>query len=225
METTKLIRFSTFLIFFVIIAFAIWPLIFQKKHIDIGEERVINVDASIKQLIVPDVALKTCIDSAAQRLSDINPLSSGGIDRVQQLKNLDCFRSGIISLKGLSSLNNLRHLDLQQNKIKDISEIKYLKNLKTLNLKDNPIASISPLSSLKDLQQLHLPDLPKVYCYEVLALSQGIDGNAKSIYCKGKYNSTIKQLLQKEALGSSLSREERRLISDYQYNKALMPRN
>lgn len=189
----------------------------------LGLDRKESVAASIERLSIKDAALYRCIKETAMARASINPINSGGIDDVNELKMLHCRLRGINSLAGIEQLTGLAYLDISKNSIKDISPLGSLLNLSSLNIRDNPIREISILGSLTQLHKVSLPNLPHVPCKKVMAEVKGKKTNASNIDCKGQDIQSITSAVfeQQKSTPSQkrpmkLSDREEELLFDYE---------
>lgn len=114
--------------------------------------------------IVKDPGLQACIN---QRLSnDSVSLTS--------ITLLACPNAGISTLEGLQKLENLEQLDLSENRISNLSPLVSLLKLRLLNLPNNEINDIGPLQSLPVLRFVSLQGNPRIPCRQLEELEKKI---------------------------------------------------
>ncbi|MGV6853227.1 MAG: hypothetical protein ACWA5R_13770 [bacterium] len=193
----------------------------EQHYMEPINNRQKSVQSSLDQLDIKDPNLEKCIRQAAQFRSQIHPLSSGGIDNVNELTQLDCYAQNIQRLDGIAALVNLKRVDFSDNKIQSISPLKSLKKLEYLMLRDNPIKDIDIISQLPHLKTIYFPDLPDMFCYEIKQKITMQRNNLDSIQCKGKWNPSIARLQQHKSRGGTLSKQEEQRLYEYDFNQKM----
>ena len=99
----------------------------------------------IINLVFADANLTACFNDYA---------NIKGWSYVSEVKTLDCYNRGIVSLTGIENLIALQVLLLETNQISDLTPLQNLTTLTRLDLKNNQITSVTPLQNLTALPWL-----------------------------------------------------------------------
>lgn len=214
---------------------------FKQQKID----RKIKVIESLKSINIQDKNLLKCIREHAERMSEIHPNSSGGIDTVQDLRFLDCANLDIKDLEGiqqmtslqrlllqnnqitdlspLGQLDHITHLDLNNNQVKYISKLINLNNLISLHLRNNPVADFEVFNGFNGLTEVYLPDLSGMFCADIEALLKTkkirVINSIVETNCIGNDSHEISLLRDRQVRGESLTREEEIILLESEINR------
>jgi len=83
-----------------------------------------------------------------------------GLEKLTNLQVLNLCLNQIVEIKGLETLTNLKELDLDYNQITEIKGLEALIKLQFLSLDSNKITEITNLDTLTNLQELNLLNNP-----------------------------------------------------------------
>ena len=99
----------------------------------------------ISEITFSDANLSNCLSAAA---------ATNNWQLINEVTELDCASSGIITLDGIENLTSLTELTLTDNQIIDITPIANLTGLTILGINVNQIVDISPVANLSALTML-----------------------------------------------------------------------
>ncbi len=181
---------------------------------------------SFQNLRIKDKKLEKCISNELETYMNIHPSSTGGINKVSELKCLRCFSRNIVSIEGIQGLSGLISIDLNDNDISDISPLLSLKNLETLYLDGNKPNNPEIVFDIPTLTHVALPDLSSLYCADVIKLTKSAkfevsnyrNSTLECIGADSRFNN-IDLLYAKKRSGVELTHEEEMAIIQHETNK------